>query len=199
MIDLKTYKDVLKGILMKCDPAMTDDAAEKVLSPSYAAANSGLVSSEDGKVEYRISGAIDPIFGVDMKSVISDLDKASPNSLKLLIDSPGGSVWPAQSLVTDLTARMSDGMDLFVESRGLVASAATMIYLTASKENRTIVDGSTFMVHRPMSLIIRAGNRIQLSSETDRVNSTLEAIGNWYFPLLREELGVEEDLSLIHI
>ena len=47
-----------------------------------------------------------------------------------------------------------------------------------------------------MSLIIRAGNRLQLSAETDKVNSALVAIEDWYFPLLQEELGVEEDTVL---
>ena len=95
----------------------------------------------------RIAGPIDDLYGVDTRAIIEELDRVQPNKLRLLIDSPGGYVDEGLALYTDLRARARNGVSVATETRGIVASAASVIFLAG--DQRSLTPGSMVMIHPP--------------------------------------------------
>ena len=105
------------------------------------------IESDDGKFTIRIDGPFDSWWGLDVRSIIRELDEREAKSIHLLIESPGGLLDDGIALYLDLRARARDGVKVITESRGLVASAAVLPYLAG--DERITSTGSQVMIHNP--------------------------------------------------
>ena len=148
----------------------------RLLDQEYARKTSGIRAQdgEDGNaVEMRISGVLDPWFGVDVRDLIAELDKQQPTAITLLIESPGGLVSDGLAIYSDLMRRAENGVTITAEARGVVASAAVLPYLAAS--TRIMGDGSQIMVHEPWGGLMWFGTSSEIRAEADRVVNGLDA------------------------
>ena len=84
-------------------------------------------------------------------------------------------------------------MKLKTEARGSVMSAGTWFYLLPEREDRTIVDGSVFMVHPPHALNISFGLAEDIEKESQQMVAELRRTEAEYVPFLVERLGQKEE------
>lgn len=84
---------------------------------------------------------------VSARSVIEQIEKAGKSRIELRINSPGGSVWEATSMMAKLRAHKA-GVDVYID--GLAASAASLVAMVG--ESITMAQGSMMMVHRAINL-----------------------------------------------
>ena len=139
---------VRAGVSLRClDPEATE-------APPITSLTTG-TDSEARAVTVRVQGPLDDWFGFDVRALISDLDEAAPQSIHLLIESPGGFLSDGLALYNDLRARARSGVTVTAEARGVVASAAVLPFLAA--DTRTMTTGTALMIHNPWSLLLLAG------------------------------------------
>ena len=135
----------------------------------------------------RVQGPIDEFFGFDVRGLIADLDKADPQAIHLLIESPGGFLLDGLALYSDLRSRVRDGVKVTAEARGVVASAAVLPFLAA--DERTMGAGTLLMVHEPYSLFIALGSADDIESETSKVIKALRASEKTMRGVMTEHTG----------
>ncbi len=150
------------GVAFRCLDPEVDDA------PSPAA-----VENDDGAVQVRIQGPLDWFWGFDVRALIADLDAAEPNSIHLLIESPGGFLSDGLALYADLRARLRGGVTVTAEARGVVASAAVLPFLAA--DERGMSTGTQLMVHDPWSWVIAIGTADEIEDGVSKSVSGLRA------------------------
>ena len=138
-------------------------------------------------VTVRVQGPLDAWFGFDVRALISDLDEADPQSIHLLIESPGGFLSDGLALYNDLRARARSGVTVTAEARGVVASAAVLPFLAA--ETRTMATGTALMIHNPWSLLVLAGPADAVEPEAARVVAELRSAEKTYREVLVERTG----------
>lgn len=161
----------IQALVNRCAKAnIENDAALTLIQNGNPVA---LTGEKGGKAQLRINGVFDDWFGFDVAAVVSDLDAMAPTDLTMLITSPGGSIFDANALYSDLRRRVGNGMALRAEVQGIAASAAVMPLLAADER---VVDGaSQIMVHRVMGSLFAFGNLEDLKSAYDEINKRLKA------------------------
>jgi ATP-dependent protease ClpP protease subunit len=83
---------------------------------------------------------------VDFIQMAASLDEIK--SIKMLINSPGGSVFGGFSIYSALKdAQNLYGKEVFCSIQGICASIAAVIYLAAPISNRSMVDFGLYMIH----------------------------------------------------
>ena len=135
----------------------------------------------------RVQGPLDDWFGFDVRALITDLDEADPQSIHLLIESPGGFLSDGLALYNDLRGRVKAGVTVTAEARGVVASAAVLPFLAAN--TRTMATGTELMVHNPMSLLIAFGTSAELDPYAKKVFAGLRSAEQTYRDVLVERTG----------
>ena len=129
------------------------------------------LSTDGGAATVRIQGPLDFWYGFDYQQLISQLDEASPSSIHLLVESPGGFLSDGLALWSDLRARSRAGVKVTAEARGMVASAAVLPFLAA--DDRAMPSGTQLMVHNPWSLVLALGTADEIE---DGVGKSLTAL-----------------------
>ena len=168
------------GVSLRClDP----DAAETPPITSLTAAADG----DARAVTVRVQGPLDDWFGFDVRALIADLDEADPQSIHLLIESPGGFLSDGLALYNDLRGRARNGVTVTTEARGVVASAAVLPFLAA--DTRTMTTGTELMVHNPWSFVLLAGDADQIDDQVRKVVTGLRASEKTYRDVLVERTG----------
>ena len=169
------------GVSLRC---LDLDAAE-------APPITSLTTDGDGDaraVTVRVQGPLDAWFGFDVRELITDLDAADPQSIHLLIESPGGFLSDGVALYNDLRARARSGVTVTAEARGVVASAAVLPFLAA--ETRTMTTGTELMVHNPWSLLLlMAGTADDIEDTVTKVVAGLRSGEKTYRDVLVERTG----------
>ena len=135
----------------------------------------------------RVQGPLDDWFGFDVRALISDLDEAAPQSIHLLIESPGGFLSDGLALYNDLRARARSGVTVTAEARGVVASAAVLPFLAA--DTRTMTTGTELMVHNPWSLLLMAGTADDIEDTVTKVVAGLRSAEKTNREVLVERTG----------
>ena len=164
----------------------------RCLDPEAAAAppiTSLTVGADDDAraLAVRVQGPLDAWFGFDVRALISDLDEAAPQSIHLLIESPGGFLSDGVALYNDLRARARSGVTVTAEARGVVASAAVLPFLAA--DTRTMTTGTALMVHNPWSLLLLAGEADDIEDTVTKVVAGLRSAEKTYREVLVERTG----------
>ena len=168
------------GVSLRClDP----EAAEAPPITSLTAAADG----DARAVAVRVQGPLDGAFGFDVRALIADLDEADPQSIHLLIESPGGFLSDGLALYTDLRSRARAGVTVTAEARGVVASAAVLPFLAA--ETRTMTTGTELMVHNPFSLLMLAGTADMVESRAAQVVAGLRSAEKTYREVIADRTG----------
>ena len=168
------------GVSLRClDP----DAAEPPPITSLTAAADG----DAPALTVRVQGPLDGAFGFDVRALIADLDEADPQSIHLLIESPGGFLSDGLALYTDLRGRARAGVTVTAEARGVVASAAVLPFLAA--ETRTMTTGTELMVHNPFSLLLLAGTAGMVESRAAQVVAGLRSAEKTYREVIADRTG----------
>ena len=165
---LALYVQVLVN---RCLKANIDNDAALALIKNGNPIN--LTGDNGGKAEMRIKGVFDEFFGFDVGQAVRDLDAMAPTDLTLLITSPGGSIFDANALYSDLRRRVQGGMTLRAEVQGIAASAAVMPLLAA--DERVVDEASQIMVHQVMGPLFAFGNVTELKAAHDEINKRLIA------------------------
>ena len=138
---------------------------------------------EDEKDEYWSGeNAIDPN---DLKEELDELKANGVRDLNILINSPGGSVFAASTIVSQLQRAKQGGLKIHAFIDGLCASAATFLAMVADEIN--VYKNSIFMVHKPWTFSI--GNADELRKDIETLD-TLE--NNVMLPLYKEKAKVDE-------
>jgi len=115
----------------------------------------------DDLAEIEIFDEIDNFWGIGPKQFKEKLDEVkSAKSIKLLLNSPGGSVFDGMAIYNMLAAHR-DKLD--VEVVGLAASIASIIALAGRK--LTMGEGSYYMIHNPLTVIV--GDAAELRKTAD--------------------------------
>lgn len=137
-----------------------------------------LVIEGEQDMVIRIQGPIDNWYGVSAGDIIAELDKHNPQSIMLLIDSPGGMLSEGLAMYADLRARAKEGVTVKAEARGVVASAAILPFVAA--DTRTMGDGAMLMIHNPWAFLFAIGDADDIKSEADSTIRALNAhTGNY--------------------
>ena len=129
------------------------------------------LKGEPENATLRLNGLIHWAF-VDAEAVVSALDDLEPENLTVLINSPGGILTDGLALYEDLRARARDGMTLETETRGVVASAATLPYIAGNA--RRITEGSSLMIHEAHMQMVLSGNSEQIKDEYGKAIKALD-------------------------
>lgn len=135
----------------------------------------------------RVQGPLDAWFGFDVRALIADLDEATPQSIHLLIESPGGFLSDGLALYNDLRGRACDGVTVTAEARGVVASAAVLPFLAA--DTRTMTTGTELMIHNPWSLLLMAGTADDVEDTVTKVVAGLRSAEKTNRDVLVERTG----------
>lgn len=130
------------------------------------------------------------LFDIDAtcpKDITSVLENSKGEDVQLTINSPGGDVWSASEIYTELRSHNAS-----VESRivGIAASAASVIAMAGKV---TMSPTAELMIHNAWTLAI--GDRNDLGTVTDSLKVTDKAIASAY----RNKTGLSEEelLSLM--
>lgn len=116
---------------------------------------------DDTIAEIEIFDDIDSAYGVGPQNFKAKFDKINDaKTIKLLVNSPGGSVFDGMAIYNILRASRAK---LDVEVIGLAASVASIIALAG--RSLTIADGAYFMIHNPFT--ITAGGAEDLRKTAD--------------------------------
>ena len=187
----KLYRDVSlrAGVMFEC--LSPDKAGEE---GAAVAAYQAQVVNEEGEMTIRIQGPFDPYYGVNVNTIIRDLDEAEGlKKLNLLIESPGGFVTDGFKLYSDLRARARNGLEITAESRGLVASAAVLPFLAA--DERLLGDATNLMVHNIWGIIFAIGDADELESEAAKTVKAMRSLGGTYTDILAERTGMTKRVA----
>lgn len=133
------------------------------------------VAKEDGGDTVRIL-IHDPLvpWYFDLARMLRELEQVSPKRVEVDIQSPGGLASWGLALYHRLRTFSDEGVEVVTNAVGVVASAATTVYLGA--DTRTARDSSILMVHPPWSHVWAVGNRQELQRDVDKAMNILSAI-----------------------
>lgn len=120
----------------------------------------------------------------DMSDVL--LEAQAGETVKLYVNSPGGSVFAAVAMTSEIRRAVKRGVNVEAYVDGIAASAASFLIMACQSVN--MYEGTMLMVHKPISVCI--GN----SDDMLKCASTLEDIQEGTcMPLYRAKLKTAED------
>lgn len=128
----------------------------------------GDISNDKDEDWFSSANTIDPFV---VKQELEELKTAGVTELNIYINSPGGSVFGASTIVSLLKRfRTENGATLRSYVDGLCASAATYLLMAADEVN--IYQNSIVMIHKPMT--VSFGNVHDLQKDIDTLNTIEE-------------------------
>lgn len=133
--------------------------------------------SADIFVYGEIVSDTDDWFGSDTDVALMDfkqqLDKiGNVNTLNMYINSPGGDVFVASTMISMLQRLKDNGTTINAYVDGLSASAASFLMFVA--DNINLYNNSIVMIHRPMSIAM--GNADDFQNMIDTLNKLEDSI-----------------------
>ncbi len=121
---------------------------------------------------------------MDFKKELDDIGNVQ--KINLYINSPGGDVFTASTMISMLQRKKDAGAHIDAYVDGLSASAASFLMMVA--DNLYLYKNSTVMVHKPMSWSV--GNAIDMQKTIDALNKIEE---NVMLPMYMNKSKVSED------
>lgn len=121
---------------------------------------------------------------MDFKKELDDIGNVQ--KINLYINSPGGDVFTASTMISMLQRKKDAGTHIDAYVDGLSASAASFLMMVA--DNLYLYKNSTVMVHKPMSIAI--GNAIDMQKTIDALNTIEE---NVMLPMYMNKSKISED------
>lgn len=121
---------------------------------------------------------------MDFKKELDDIGNVQ--KINLYINSPGGDVFTASTMISMLQRKKDAGAHIDAYVDGLSASAASFLMMVA--DNLYLYKNSTVMVHKPMSWAV--GNAIDMQKTIDALNKIEESV---MLPMYMNKSKVSED------
>lgn len=121
---------------------------------------------------------------MDFKKELDDIGNVQ--KINLYINSPGGDVFTASTMISMLQRKKDAGTHIDAYVDGLSASAASFLMMVA--DNLYLYKNSTVMVHKPMSWAV--GNAIDMQKTIDALNKIEESV---MLPMYMNKSKVSED------
>jgi ATP-dependent Clp endopeptidase proteolytic subunit ClpP len=127
---------------------------------------------KDDIAEIEIFDEIDGFWGFGPKDFKARLDEVKgAKSIKLLLNSPGGSVFDGMAIANMLAAHRDK---LEIEVVGLAASIASIIALAGKK--LTMAEGSYYMIHNPLTVMVGDSGELRKTADLlDKMKSEFVA------------------------
>ena len=92
-------------------------------------------------------------------------------------------------MYVDLRARAEKGVSITTEARGLVASAASAIFMAGS--TRIMPTATTLMIHNPWTFMWAAGDLKELKSYMAKLERSLDSIQNTYRSIYSDSADID--------
>ncbi len=120
----------------------------------------------------------------DMSGALADAEEG--DTVNILVNSPGGSVFAAVAMTSEIKRAKDRGVTVNAIVDGMAASAASFLIMACT--DVCMYDGTMLMVHKPMSIAIGNANDFLKAAED------LEAIENGTcMPIYRSKLKADEE------
>jgi ATP-dependent Clp protease, protease subunit len=107
------------------------------------------IKNEGGTLSIFIDGVIDADWGISANDVVAALNGFNGDKINIYLNSPGGSVFEARSMVSKLS-RVTAHKTVFID--GLAASSASWLALAADEV--VMCEGTRFMIHNAWSITL---------------------------------------------
>lgn len=120
----------------------------------------------------------------DFKETLENLGDIQ--ELNMYINSPGGSVFVASTMISMLKRLKNKGITINAYVDGIAASAASFLLMVA--DNIYVYKNSIVMIHKPMTFAY--GNVIELQREIDALNKIEDSI---MIPMYMDKSKISED------
>jgi ATP-dependent Clp protease, protease subunit len=133
--------------------------------------------------EIEIFDEIDSFWGLGPKEFKAKFDEVKDaKSIKLLLNSPGGSVFDGMAIY-NILATARDRLE--VEVIGLAASIASIIALAGNK--LTMAEGSYYMIHNPWTFAMGDGEELRKTADI------LDKMSSEFVKMYVAKTGLSED------
>lgn len=128
-----------------------------------------------------ITGEIDEesvaTYQAEIMYLASQITDKTKTSIKIYINSPGGSVYSCLGLYDIMQYYINKGYIIETKNIGLAASAAAIILMSGSKGKRTATKNSTIMLHQPSSGTVGTAKDMEIDiKEVLRLKEVLNGI-----------------------
>lgn len=145
---------------------------------------------KDETAEIEIFDEIDSFWGIGPKEFKASLDSAKgAKTIKLLVNSPGGSVFDGMAIY-NMLSQHRDKLD--IEVVGLAASIASIIAL--SGRSLTMAEGSYFMIHNPLTVMVGNAEELRKTAELlDKMKEDFLNIYETHSDMKRDEIAKAMD------
>ena len=145
-------------------------------------------NNADGAAELLLYGEISDAswYGdeVTPKKFADDLAACGGKALTVRVNSPGGDVFAAQAIYSQLKAYTGK---VTVKIDGMCASAATVI--ACAGETVIMPSNTIYMIHNPKSAMLGYYDAVQLGKVSDRLTTVKQTIVNVYMGRVRNALS----------
>lgn len=126
-------------------------------------------------------------YEVDLKTFKEQLDSLGDiKELNIYINSPGGSVFVASTMISMLKRLKDNGIIINAYVDGIAASAASLLLMVAN--NIYLYQNSIVMIHKPMTFAY--GNAFELQKEIDALNKVEDSVA---IPMYLEKAKISEE------
>lgn len=195
MKEMRPFSEV-EAIATRLDhyKKLAGDHSFASLQPNYDGSQQWAIDKPEartGHVNVRISGPIDDWFGTNVRDIIKQLDDTNPKSINVLIESPGGFAHDGIAMYVDLRTRADKGVAVTTEARGLVASAASAIFMAG--DQRHMPTATTLMIHNPWTFMFAGGDLKTLKAYMAKLDRHMTSIQNTYRDLYSERGNMDAD------
>ena len=130
------------------------------------------LEAQDGVYRLSVMGPIHWWF-VDLLPLAEELVNLRPQTIEMHVDSPGGSIFDALALRGALDMLAADGTEIRTTAGGMVASAATFLYLAGSE--RTQQPYTRTLVHDVRGWLEIYGTSEQIAQQAAEFQDALAA------------------------
>lgn len=127
--------------------------------------------------------------GVTDAAFIKEWDalKGKVDSVKLRVNSGGGNVFQGLGIYNCIKASVDEGMEVYAVNEGVCASMASVVFMAAPKENRSMYNNARFILHQPSGMAI--GQSEDMASMADALKSMTRDMVAIY----QEGTGMDEE------
>lgn len=141
-----------------------------------------MVKKSDEVAEISIFDEIDPFWGIGPKQFKDELDEVrGAKSIKLLLNSPGGSVFDGMA-VYNLLSSVRDKLD--VEVIGLAASISSIIAMAG--KSLAIAEGAYLMIHDPFTVTVGGAEDLRKTADL------LDTMKGEFIAIYAKKSGLED-------
>ena len=130
-------------------------------------------ASSTGDLEVYLYDVIDAQWGVGARQFVEAIAGAS-GSISLHINSPGGDVFEARTMVSALQAARARGVKVTTYIDGLAASAAS--YVALASDEVVMSEGALIMIHCAWAMTVGNSNdMLAMADLLDKIDHTIAA------------------------